>query len=60
MPFRVVSGVSRGMSILDGDDDRRRGIVANGDGNTLFPNYFWEDLLSLLYVHFVTCNRILL
>jgi len=42
MPFRVVSGVGRGMGVLDGGGDRRRGrgslgvnlgrpIVTNGD-----------------------------
>jgi len=25
MPFEVVSGVGRGMGVLDGDEDRRRG-----------------------------------
>ena len=42
MPFRMVSGVSRGMGVVDGGGDRRRGrdsfevnlghpIVTNGD-----------------------------
>jgi len=56
MPFGVVSGVSRGIAVLDGDGDRRRGrgslgvklrrpSVTNGVFATrLFSNYF-EDLL---------------
>jgi len=55
MPFGVVSGVGRGMGVLDGGDDRRRGkgsfakcpIVINGAFATrLLSNYF-EDLLCL-------------
>jgi len=60
MPFGVVSGVGRGMGVLDegGDGRRRRGsfgvnleraiVVTNGDGDALFPNYFREDLLNIL------------
>jgi len=59
MPFEVVSGVGRGMGVLGGGGDRRRGrdrfgvnlgrhIVTNGAFATrLFSNYF-EDLLLLL------------
>jgi len=55
MPFGEVSGVSRGMGVLDGSGDRRREgavlgvnlgrpIVTNGAFATqLFSNYF-EDL----------------
>jgi len=50
MPFWVVSGVGRGMGVLDGGSDcQREGavlevnlghpIVTNGDGVALFPNY---------------------
>ena len=49
MLFEVVSGVGRGMGVLDGGGDRRRRgavsgvnlgrtIVTNGDGDALFPN----------------------
>ena len=56
MSFRVVSGVSRGMGILDGVIIVKgegavlgvkfgRPIVTNGAFATLlFPNYFGEDL----------------
>jgi len=56
MPFGMVSGVGRGMGVLDGGGDRRRArgsfgvnlgrpIVTNGDFATLlFPNYFRQDL----------------
>ena len=30
MPFEVVSGVGRGMGVLDGGDDRRRGTRSFG------------------------------
>jgi len=50
MPFGVVSGVGRGMGVLDGGGDRRRGraplganvgrpIVTNRDGDALFPDF---------------------
>jgi len=42
MLFGVVSGVGRGMDVLDGDSDDQR-----GRGNMLFPNYFGEDLFTL-------------
>jgi len=56
MPFGVVSGVGRGMGVLDGVGDRRRERGSFGvslgretdavrDGDALFPNYFGEDLL---------------
>jgi len=61
MPFGVVSGVGRGMVVLDGAEIDQRGravlgvkvgrpIVANGilcvsGGDALFPNDFGEDLL---------------
>ena len=57
MPFGVMSGVGRGIGVLDGGGDRRRGmavlgvdlgrpIVTNGAFVTrLFSNYF-EDLLD--------------
>ena len=60
MPFGVVSGVGPVMGVLDGGGDRRRGmgsfgvnlerpVVINLDFATrLFPNYFGQDLLSLL------------
>jgi len=60
-----VSGVGRGMGVLDGGDDRRRGrgsfgvnlgrpIVTNGAFATtrLFSNYF-EDLFPFLYYSFL-------
>ena len=72
MPFGVVSGVSRGMDVLDGDNDRRKGkgsfgenlgcpIVTNGDFPTrLFPNYFGQYLLLLLLINVILsedCSR---
>ena len=56
MPFGVVSGVGRGLGVLDGGSDRQSGmgtfgvnfvrpIVTNRDGDAFFPNYFGEDLL---------------
>ena len=58
MLFGMVSGVGRGMGVLDGVGDHQgvrssfglnlwRPIVTNGDGDTLFPNYIWKDLLVL-------------
>ena len=53
----MVTGVSRGMGVLDEGGDRRREgavlvvnlgrpVVTNGDFATrLFPNYFGQDLL---------------
>ena len=56
MLFWVVSGVGRGMGVLNGGDRRWRRavlgvnvvrpIVTNGDGDALFPNYFGEDLFD--------------
>jgi len=58
MPFGMVSGVGRGMGVLDGGGDPRRGrgsievnkggrlTVTNGDGDALFTNYFGEDFFS--------------
>jgi len=54
MPFGVVSGICRGMGVLDGGSDRPRErgsfgvilgrpILTNKDGDALFPNYFWKD-----------------
>ena len=55
----MMSGVGRGMGVLDGGRDRRRRrgsfvgefghpIVTNGDFATrLFPNYIWQDLLYI-------------
>ena len=37
MPFGVMSGVGRGMDVLDG---------VHVGGDALFPNYFGDDLLS--------------
>jgi len=42
-PFGMVSGVGRGMGVLDGRGDRRKGrgsFVTSGDGNALLQNYF--------------------
>jgi len=58
MPFVVVSGVGRGMGVLDRDDDRRRGrailgvnlrhpIVTIGDGDGLFLDYFGGGLVCM-------------
>jgi len=59
MPFGMVSGVGRGMGVLNGGGDRRMGravlgvnlgcpIVTNGEFTTrLFPNYFGQDLLDI-------------
>ena len=55
MPFGMVRGVGRGMDVLDGDGDRRRGrgeFAAShcnqwGLCDALFSTYF-EDLLLLL------------
>jgi len=58
IPFGVVSGVGRGMGVLDGvvivewegavfGVNVEHPIVTNGDGDALFPNYFGEDLSSL-------------
>ena len=61
MPFGTVSGVGRGMGVLDWGGDRRREgtvfwvnlgrpIVTNGDFATrLFPNYFGQDLLMIYW-----------
>jgi len=58
MPFEMVSEVGRGMGVLDGDDDRRRGrgIFVGEFGashcnqwgfcDALFSNYF-ENLFHL-------------
>jgi len=54
MPFGMVSGVGRGMGVLDEGGDRRRGSSGGefGDFVTwLFPNYFAQDLLPFLNVH---------
>jgi len=63
MPFEMVSGVGRGMGVLDEGGDRRRGTaVLEGEfgashGNQwglcdeLFSNYF-EDLFVLMFVFF--------
>ena len=57
MPFGVVRGVGRGMGVLDGGGDRRRGKGSSGGKygashcnqwglcDALFSNYF-EDLLT--------------
>jgi len=57
MPFGMVSGVGRGMGVLDGGCDRRRGRVSFGGkfgashcnqrdfAMRLFPNYSGQDLL---------------
>ena len=62
MPFGVVSGVGRGMGVLDRGGDRRREgtvlgvklkrpIVINGAFATrLFSNYF-EDLFHYVYIY---------
>jgi len=59
MPFGTVSGVGRGMGVLDEGGDRRREgavlgvslgrpIVIKGDFATrLFPNFFGQGLLLL-------------
>jgi len=55
MPFGMVSGIGRGMGVLDGavivegkgsfGVNFGRPIVTNGDVATrLFPNYFGQDL----------------
>jgi len=57
MPFRVVSGVGRGVGVLDGVVIvEGKGVVSGVNlgqgtdvvrgGDALFPNYFGEDLLS--------------
>jgi len=72
MPFEVVSGVGRGMGVLDGMDIvEREGAVFEGEFaashcsqwdlcDALFSNYF-EDLLLLLFCIIVGyieyCNR---
>jgi len=60
MPFGMVSGVGRGMGVLDGvvivEGERAvlglnvgRPIVTNGDFATrLFPNYFGQYLFKLM------------
>jgi len=63
MLLGIVSGVGRGMGVLDGGDDRRRArisfvgefgafnFITNMDFATrLFPDYFGQDLLSLLSI----------
>jgi len=59
MPLVMVTGVGRGMGVLDGGGDRRRGrgsfggefgrpIPTDGDLATrLFPNYCGRDLLRV-------------
>ena len=57
MPFGTVSGVGRGMGIINRCGDRRRGsgilgvnvghsTVSNGDDDMLFPNYFGEGFVT--------------
>jgi len=63
MPFGVVSGVGRGMGVLDGGADRRREGPAGGKHWAFYcnqqdslrewrqralPKYFVEDLLLLV------------
>ena len=51
MPFRVVSGVGRGMDVLDGvvivegRDSFGAEFGASREGDALFPDYFCEDSL---------------
>jgi len=58
MPFGMVSGVGRGIGVLDGDGDRRRGrgsfggefgrpIVTNGDCDAALPNLLLAVLVTL-------------
>jgi len=58
MAFGVVSGASQGMGVLDGvvivegewavlRVNLGHPIVASGDGDVLFPNYFGGGLLIL-------------
>jgi len=42
MPFGVVSGVSRGMGVLDGGGDRRRGRGSFGDKFGASHSNQWE------------------
>ena len=44
MPFEMASGVGRGMGVLDGGGDRRRGMDSFGV-NFGRPVYFGQDLL---------------
>jgi len=68
MPFGVVSGVTRGIGVLDGGGDRRRRRGSFGGefgaahcnqlglgGDALFPNYIGEDLFSLDRFSAVSC-----
>ena len=60
MPFGMVSGVGRGMGVLDGTGDRRKGscslrvkVVTNGDfgvATWLFPNYSGISCI-VYYIH---------
>jgi len=63
----VVSGVNRGMGVLDGGGDRQWGrdslgvnlghpIVNDGYGDVLFPDYFWMTC----YCHLVRSRQTLL
>jgi len=59
MPFGMVSGIGRGMGVLDGGGNRRRGRDSFGSdfrashcnhGNfatRLFPNYFVQNLFII-------------
>jgi len=61
MPLGMVSGVGRGMGVLDGvvivegkgslGVNLGHPIVTNGDGDALFPNYFGKDLLKVVRCH---------
>jgi len=71
MLFGMVSGVGRGIAVLDGGGDRRREgavsgvnmgrpIVTNEDFATLlFPNYFGQDLVIMHQKQLVAGGAIL-
>jgi len=66
MPFGMVSGVGRGMGILDGSGDRRRrgavlgvnvghpiatnGILCVRGGDAALPKLLWDFLFSALFI----------
>jgi len=61
MLFGMVSGFGRGMGALDGvvivdgevavlGVNLGRPIVTYGNGDGLFPSYFWEELFRIIFV----------
>jgi len=63
MPFVMVSGVGRGMGVLDGGGDHRREdtvlevnveypVITNGDSDALFPNNLRRTCCYYYYYYY--------